>query len=98
MDKFQAALKKTLASAQDKAAANPSSTKAMTLGMQRRREEMEAKKKKEEMKKKEDEDRKMNQNKMKNIVQSALQSKIKDDKEERERKMKENKADMKKKE
>lgn len=34
---------KSMASKEDKAAANPSSTKGMNLAMQRRREEMEAK-------------------------------------------------------
>jgi len=39
----------------EKAAANPSSTKGTNLAMQRRREDLEAKRKKEEEKKKEDE-------------------------------------------
>ena len=41
----------------DKAAANPSGTKSMTLAMQKRREDLEGKRKKEELKKKEDEER-----------------------------------------
>ena len=44
VDKFKAALMKSMANKEDKAAANPSGTKAMTLAMERRREELEAKK------------------------------------------------------
>ena len=64
MDKFQQALKKTLASGQDKAAANPATTNAMTVGMEKRRQELENKRKMEEQKKKEDQDRVTNQNKV----------------------------------
>ena len=59
---------KSISSKQDKAAANPPSTKAMTYIMQKNREELEAKRKKEEMKKKEDEQRKENQTRIKGIV------------------------------
>lgn len=42
---------------EDKAAQNPSSTKSMSLAMQKKREDLEAKRKQEEMKKKEDQER-----------------------------------------
>jgi hypothetical protein len=38
VDKFKAALMKSMASKEDKAAANPSSTKSMTLAMGARRD------------------------------------------------------------
>lgn len=58
MDKFKAALAKSLAKNEDKAAANPPSTKSMTLAMQKRREDLEGKRKEEEQLKKKDEERK----------------------------------------
>lgn len=48
VDKFKQALMKSVMGKQDKAAANPPSTKAMTYLMQKNREELEAKRKKEE--------------------------------------------------
>jgi hypothetical protein len=59
------ALAKSMAkSVEEKAQANPSSTKGTNLAMQRRREELEAKRKKEEEKKKEDENRSKKQNRV----------------------------------
>ena len=45
VDKFKAALLKSMAKQEDKAAANPSSTKAMNLTIQKNRERLEEKKK-----------------------------------------------------
>lgn len=57
VDKFKAALMKSMAKNEDKAAANPSCTKASTLAMERRRLELENKRKQDEACKKEDHDR-----------------------------------------
>ena len=67
MDKFKAALLKSMANQEDKAAANPSSTKAMNLAMQKRREEIEAKRRQEEERKKSDKDRFDKQNRVRLI-------------------------------
>lgn len=87
-DKFKNALFKSVSKmVDDKAAANPSSTKAMNFMMQKRREELEEKKLKDEMKKKEDQDRAKQQNRMKNVVQAALSGRIKDETEKRKQDM-----------
>jgi hypothetical protein len=57
-DKFKMALMKKIHSQtgadEDKAAQNPSSTKCMTLAMQKRREDLEAKRKEEEDRRRQD--------------------------------------------
>ena len=73
MDKFKMALAKSMAANKDeKASANPSSTKGMTYAMNKRREELEAKRKNEELKKKEDADRLTKQNRVVSLLLTII--------------------------
>ncbi len=83
-DKFKSALLKSMGGkSEDKAAANPPSTKSMVMSFAKRRDELESKRKQEQDIQKEDKNRAIKQNRMKDQVQAAFQSKIKEEKAER---------------